>query len=74
MLLPMHMKMEAVQYSADWDWLHGRDDVPSAVAQLRAAGQPIILDPETTHEVQSWIDRVGWRADAAPVRLVPLES
>jgi hypothetical protein len=69
----MHMKMEPVRFSADWDWLCDRDDVPSVVVQLRAVGKPITVAPETAQEVQTWIDRVGWQRGSAPVRLVPLE-
>jgi len=58
--------------SGEWQALAGREDLPDAVAQLRATGKPTIVDAAAASEVTEWIEAAGWDPGRAPVLLDPV--
>jgi hypothetical protein len=67
-------KLVANPSSAGWPYIDRRRDIPGVVAQVRATGRAMTLGPEAAEEVATWIERVGWEPNEAPMILVPLAA
>ena len=56
-----------------WAEIENPADVPVEVVQVRATGQPKLIDGAAADAVRAWIELMGWEMHAAPVFLEPLE-
>jgi hypothetical protein len=56
-----------------WSEIEDLVDVPVEVAQVRATGQPKLIDGTPADVVRAWIELMGWEKHDAPVFLEPLE-